>query len=98
MIKVHNKKIYIVRGDTGPLYINLSQEVDNAIFSVKKNINDTDYVLQKEITGGMVKFKHEDTNNLETGEYVYDIQVEYGDDIDTPIIGTFTVIADVTRE
>lgn len=98
MIKFHNKKIFLVRGDTAPLQFNFSQNVDRAVFSLKKNINDTEYVLQKEIVNGFLKFNHEDTNNLDAEEYVYDVQVEYDGEIETPLIGTFKLIADVTRE
>ena len=98
MIKFVNNNISIVRGDTGILQINFSQEVDSAVFSVKKNIEDTEYVLQKNITDGVLQFDHDDTNDLEAGKYVYDIQVNYNNNVETPIIAYFTVIADVTRE
>lgn len=98
MIKFVNNNISIVRGDTGILQINFSQEVDSAVFSVKKNIEDTEYVLQKNITDGVLQINHDDTNDLEAGKYVYDIQVTYNGIIDTPIIAYFMVIADVTRE
>lgn len=99
MIDFHNKKISMVRGDTNPpLQINFSREIDSAIFSVKKNINDTEYILQKQIVDGLLKFEHEDTNTLDAGDYVFDIQVVYDGEIETPLIGTFKLIADVTRE
>ena len=98
MIKFNNNNISIVRGDTGEMQINFSEEIDRAVFSVKKNINDEEYVFQKEIIDGVLSFQHEDTNNLVPGKYVCDIQVTYGDVIDTPLIGAFIVIADVTRE
>ena len=94
----HNNNINLIRGDTGLMQINFSQEVDTAVFSVKKNINDSKYVIQKDIVDGMLKIEHSDTNKLDAGKYIYDIQVTYGDVVDTPLIGEFTVIADVTRE
>ena len=98
MINIYNDKIRIVRGDTASLQINFSQEVDSAVLSIKKSVNDDEYVLQKQIVDGLLQFTHSDTNNLPAGRYVYDIQVTYGDVVDTPLIGVFEILPDVTRE
>ena len=98
LFKVDNKKILLIRGDTGTVNINFSEEVETAVFSVKRNITDVEYILQKDITEGVLNFEHSDTNDLQPGKYVFDIQVSYDGIVDTPLIGTLEIIADVTRE
>ena len=98
MIRFNKNNITIVRGDTAELEITFSEQVDSAVLSVKKKISDTDYVFQSQVVDGVLKITHADTNNLVPGQYVYDIQVKYGDVVDTPLIGEFNVVADVTRE
>ena len=98
MIQFSNNNIYIRRGDTGKAEINFSRNVDSAVFSVKKRATDTKYIMQKDITNGILKFDHSDTNNLDDGRYVYDIQVTYDDVVDTPLSGDFVIVIDITRE
>lgn len=101
MVKVYGNTIQIVRGDSAHFQINFISEdeiiVDKAVFSIKKKIGDTEYVLQKVIDENEMTLTHEETENLEIGTFVFDIQVEYEGAVDTPIIGKFIVIADVTR-
>lgn len=83
-MSVKGKNITHMRGDTAIL--NLDLKVDNepfalgegdiAVFSVKKNLKDTDYLLQKTAVDGKFVFQHEDTQGLPFGSYWYDIQVQ----------------------
>lgn len=98
MLKVYGKKMWLTRGDTGILQINYSVPVTSGVFSLKKNINDTEYVLQKDVTDGILKIEHADTNDLEARLYVYDIQVTAGTDVETVMKGVFDLLPDVTRE
>jgi hypothetical protein len=98
----------MVRGDTGTVELSLTDENGNviepaaytAIFSLKKNIDDVAYIMQKEFTDGQVAFTHADTNNLPYGQYVYDVQIEILEDNSIHTIGanTFSILPDVTRE
>jgi hypothetical protein len=98
----------MIRGDTGTMTINLTDENGNAIaptaytatFSLKKNIDDVPYIMQKQFANGEISFSHADTNNLPTGSYIYDIQVEVTQDSSIHTIGPnpFVILADVTRE
>ena len=98
----------MVRGDTGTVELALTDENANAIepaaytaiFSLKKNIDDVAYIMQKEFVDGQVAFTHADTNNLPYGQYVYDVQIEILQDNSIHTIGanTFSILPDVTRE
>lgn len=75
---------------------------DKVYFSLKANINDVSYILQKEITSftngkATIILTHEDTNLLTLREYQYDVQFNYGSNVKTQK-GIFKVKGDVTRE
>ena len=84
-----------MRGDTfrakltlidkdGHLYIPV--EGDIALFTVKRNVMDKKVVLQKELVDSVIHLEPSDTENLEFGSYVYDVQVII------PDVGKDTVI------
>jgi hypothetical protein len=108
MFQVTKNSVRMIRGDTGTMTMNLTDENGNAIeptaytaiFSLKKSIDDVPYIMQKGFIDGAISFTHEDTNNLPTGSYIYDIQVELAQDGSIHTIGPnpFVILADVTRE
>lgn len=87
MFKIEDSFIYLTRGDTA--YITLELEDDEKFsvgdvvtLSVKRNLtNATEYSLQKEITieeesnSLVIKILPEDTNNMSYGLYFYDVQL-----------------------
>ncbi len=108
MFQIVKNSVKMVRGDTGIVELALTDENGNAIepaaytaiFSLKKNIDDVAYIMQKEFVDGQVAFTHADTNNLPYGQYVYDVQIEILQDNSIHTIGanTFSILPDVTRE
>jgi hypothetical protein len=107
MYKVENGNIYITRGDTAAFTLNIdgytAAEGDTLTFSVKKNCNDAQALITKDIdpTDKTFTVEHEDTATLDFGDYFYDVQLrrEDGTEVtyDTVIIPhTFTVGAEVT--
>jgi len=107
MYKVENDNVYITRGDSAVLNLSIegytAQEGDTLTFSVKKNCNDAQPVIQKSIdtTEMTITIDHEDTANLEFGDYFYDVQLrrDNGETVtyDTVIIPhQFAVGAEVT--
>jgi hypothetical protein len=98
----------MIRGDTGNVELTLQDDAGNvllpeaytAIFSLKKSIDDVPYIMQKGFIDGKISFSHEDTNQLPTGSYIYDIQVEVIQDSSIHTIGPnpFVILPDVTRE
>lgn len=80
-MEIVDKVISITCGETG--WIDLSPIIDGAstteltgTLAIKKNINDTYYVLQKKIESGRVYFFKSDTASLDYGDYVYAVQVQ----------------------
>lgn len=94
-MKIDGNRICMVKGDTGYLNINLHydngsnyviREGDIITFSVKRSIYDSDYALQKVVNAGeVIAINPEDTQNLTSGDYVYDVQ------LDTTLGEVFTV-------
>ena len=77
---------------------------DIVYFTVKKDINDTNYKFQKvvkefEDNVAVIKLSSKDTN-LEAGEYLYDIQLSLKDGrVDTVVSPTlFEVVDGVTND
>lgn len=98
----------VVQGDTAIFNIDINDyefiEGDIVYFTVKKNINDKDYVLQKIVSDfidnkAFFQLSKHDTN-ISTGSYVYDIQVSLHNGIvDTVVLPSkFEVLEGVTND
>ena len=106
--------LYMVRGDTFRFTIEIEglvQNLTSAYFSCKKNKDDDEYIFQKSLGDGIAKVKDnenskdyeivvapEDTEDVDFGNYIYDLQLAVGSDVLTPLLGTLTIDWDVTRE
>jgi len=104
------KDFSFVRGDTVKIGIRLKNTEavpDEVWFSVKKSAGNADYIFQKNLADGIgpgeeemtytIRIAPEDTQALPEGKYRFDLEMKYGDDIYTPLIGTINLIADVTK-
>lgn len=97
MLKIEEGKIYLTRGDTAYLQVAISlddgsafvaHEGDTLTLSMKKDLKDTAYVLQKVVAANeVINILPEETKGLECGKYVYDIQ------LNTSIGEVFTIVA-----
>lgn len=76
--------VTVTRGDTLHLEISLQdqdgqeyilQDGDKLVFTLKKNVNTKEIVLQKDIIANKFTISHMDTAILSYGTYVYDIQL-----------------------
>ena len=107
-----NKNIKMVRGDTLSFGIEYAfddhsnQDLETCYFSCKKNFDDTEYIFKKSIGDGISKVANnkyrvrvapEDTENVEAGNYCYDLEFGLNDDVFTIIKGMLTIENDVTR-
>lgn len=107
MFTVENGKITVTRGDTGIISLDLTLpdgtpyeflEGDSLTLSVKKNVRDTDYILQKTSSRPAIIFDHEDTDDIDPGNYIYDIEFRHGlGQVSTIGPDKFIVKYDVTR-
>ena len=107
MLQIQGTNISIIRGDTGTIDINISVngvpyqilDTDKIVFSVKKYYDTDAYAIQKTAESGKIKLLHTDTNELSTGNYVWDMQITtINGDVATIGPGRLNVLPDVTRE
>lgn len=85
MFEIKKGVIYHTRGDTGEFDINLKIEGEaiyefDAVFSVKRNYKDTTYIYQRTAEEGHIRIPHSVTQNLQFGDYHYDIEIHYNDE------------------
>lgn len=77
-------RIYLTRGDNAQMTINIIDkdgnprpiyEDDSVILTVRKSASDTEKMLEKVTHNQMIDFLPEDTNQLQFGRYIYDIEL-----------------------
>lgn len=108
MFSVDNNEMKLTRGDTIKFKVDIFYENgspyivrdgDTVTFSVKRNLKDSDYALQKVVNAGeLISIEPEETSNL-SGRYLYDVQ------LNTSLGEVFTIVSpsqlyvleDVTR-
>lgn len=85
MLVIHNKEIYIPKGEPGSFYIRYTSEPPadgtKVLFSVKKDEDDENALIEKlmEVTDGKVTVELDSSDtNLEPGNYKWDIVEESG--------------------
>lgn len=109
-----NNNLFMVRGDTFRFNLEiegLETDLTDAYFSCKKNKDDTEYLFQKSLGDGITKTEEtetsktyeivvapEDTEDAEDGNYFYDLQIQVGEDVFTPLLAILKIEKDVTRE
>lgn len=95
-------QIEILDFDTHEVY---TGDLTSAYFSVKKRLDSKNFTFQKSIGDGITKVKDgyyrvrvapEDTADIISGLYVYDLQITIGDDVKTILKGTLNIEQDVT--
>lgn len=105
--------IDMIRGDTlniqleieSDTVLDLTSDDFQITFSLKRSATDSTYVFQKDKTAVtspadnvfILRVAPEDTTNLISGFYYYDIQLNIGDDIYTVAIGKLHLAIDITR-
>ena len=102
-------EVKLTRGDTARFTVAVTndegkayeiQEGDTLTLSVKKEVTDTEYALQKKIIGdNTFHIEPKDTAELECGKYKYDVQIDTADgEVYTVIEPTlFELLQEVTR-
>ena len=86
MFEIRKGAVYHTRGDTADFDINVKYNDEpvydyDAVLSVKKNVKDSEYLFQSTATTeGHFHISHETTQNLQFGDYFYDIEVRINDD------------------
>lgn len=109
---MNNNNLFMVRGDTFRFKLEiegLETDLSGAYFSCKKNKDDIAYIFQKSLGDGITKLEDtdtskiyevvvapEDTENVDEGNYFYDLQIEVNGDIFTPLLAILKIEKDVT--
>lgn len=87
MLKVDDGNITLTRGDTAVIDLDIKvngqpydfSSNDKVVFSLKESYDDQSYIMQRQLTNHLLTFSHADTNNLDVGTYVYDVQLSFHD-------------------
>lgn len=93
MFKIDNKQnIFLTRGDTAIIDLTLKQpfppyeeytlqEGDIVKFTVRKCVKnpEEEIVIEKTFADNQIIINPEDTNNLDYGEYVFDVQLTFAE-------------------
>jgi len=99
----------MVRGDSQKIGVkvrNLHEAPTAIVFSLKKSVSHNDYIFQKTLDNGIaeegegryiIKINPADTEQLAPASYQFDLEMTFGEDVITLVIGTLEIIADVTR-
>lgn len=108
MVKADENKIYIQRGNNATFSIELVDEStgepydfseDTVVFTVKRFLTDREPLLQKTVVNGMVTITTEDTNELNFGQYFYDVTLLAKNGILSTVIGPAPfVVGEVVRD
>ena len=105
------QNLSMVRGDTLSFDVRLSDldgaTISSLYFTVKKKASDEVFIFQKSIADGITKVDDttyrvrvapEDTSGVTAGKYAYDLQIGVDTDIYTLLMGSLTIVQDVTAE
>lgn len=85
MFSVHDNNIAMIRGDSGIFKIDVTDVAGNVValddndvltFTLRRATRSPTIVLQKTITDGMLTIHPEDTEKMEFGMYVYDVELK----------------------
>lgn len=85
MFDIRKGIIYHTRGDTADFDVDIKLDGDvvtdySAVFSVKRNVKDKEYLFQIQAESGHIHISHETTQELPAGDYYYDIEIHINDD------------------
>lgn len=105
-----NQNITMVKGDTLAFNVEVFDEagqpitVDSAFMTCKEIPTGEDFIFQKTLSDGItqsdgimvVRVAPNDTKEIDAGEYFYDLQIGVGQDVFTIMIGTLSLMQNVT--
>lgn len=107
MYKINNNRISLTRGDSAEVELVITDEDgreytpqigDQILFTVKADTRTKNVLFQKAFSDGYITINPADTEDLEYGKYVYDVQLKMATGEVTTIItpSTFKVLEEVT--
>lgn len=100
MLKIEDNNIYLTKGDTATINIDLyydgepweMQEGDKISLAIKRNVNFNNTVFSREYSTTQINLLSSDTSGLSFGDYEYSLTYIHNDEnIDTFLIGKFII-------
>ena len=81
MFRIEDDTLYITRGDTGYLYVDIEgyepEDGDTITLTVRKNIGDAEPTLSITVPiDECIVIQPSDTKELEYGKYYFDVQID----------------------
>ena len=85
MYKIRNNQIFLTRGDSASLVLDIKDDdgneytpskQDTVTFTVKKSPYNKKVVIQHTFSNNEILISSEDTANLEYGDYLYDVELK----------------------
>ena len=99
----------MIRGDTYAFGVRVTNlegaAVTGMFFTIRKSAADAAITAQKRLGDGItagpdgyyrVRLAPEDTRDIAAGKYAWDLEVDIGEDVYTPVKGTIRIEQDVT--
>ena len=107
MFKVYDNNISMIRGDSGVFTITIADTDGNPVeltagdvltFTLRRTPRSPTIVLQKTITEGTLTINPSDTQDMQFGSYVYDVELKRADGYVDTIIPPheFLILEEVT--
>lgn len=95
MLVITNDEVILTRGDSADIIVNITDangdayrpaEGDVIKFTLKKNCETSDIIIQKTLVNSIISLKPADTEDLPYGTYYFDVQLKTaGDDVYTVV-------------
>lgn len=107
MFRVNDNNIALIRGDSGVFEVTITDtsggvvelnDTDVLTFTVRRTVRNPAIVLQKIITDGVLSIEPADTEPLQFGAYIYDVELKRADGYVDTIIPPheFCILEEVT--
>lgn len=96
MLVITNDEVILTRGDSADIIVNITDangdiytpaEGDVIKFTLKKNCNTSDIIIQKTLVNSVISLQPADTKDLPYGTYYFDVQLTTAGD------GVYTVVS-----
>lgn len=84
MLQITDNAVILTRGDNADIIVNITDgngdpytpaEGDVILFTMKRNCETSDIILQKTLVNSVISLDHDDTKDLKYGKYYFDVQL-----------------------
>ena len=84
MLQITDNAVILTRGDNADIIVNITDgngapytpvEGDVILFTMKRNCETSDIILQKTLINSVISLDHDDTKDLKYGRYYFDVQL-----------------------